>query len=528
MSLNKNYHFKQPLTINPGFQGNANTRENQEMQNKINFNNNNNNDPRRINAPTNNFHKNSTNATNQIKINPIPNHNHNPEENYNNNVNKILNDLNYLRNANSQNKFQSLNNNYNSTKNVNNPIALGNPNPNFNVTKNKFSMNFNLPNPINPQERVVVFGQDKSENSFKKTLRNGAANLLQNNYNIINHNPIPNTAFNGSLRGGIPNINNNNIFPEQNQQIFSAGKNNNNITGFNNYGTNLNNYSSNSYSKDSSPGSTYEKNVSCVKEFSYKEDPNPRFRAGMEDMARTIDKFNGNPNMGLFAIFDGHGGGEIAKYLKNRLPDVVARNLSPINNTDEYNYDIENTLINTFHKIDEEIKMTSESEYMGSTAVVVLISKERDHAAPLNAKRVIYCANVGDSRCVLVSNNGVKRLSYDHKASDPSEIDRVNKSGGIIFNGRVFGQLIITRAFGDNSLKRYGVTATPYISKNFINENDKYLVLASDGVWDVIEDEELFKLSKSVSNSDEFAKLILKTSLLRGTQDNISCIVMKL
>jgi protein phosphatase PTC1 len=518
MSLNKNYHFIQPPVINNLFQGKI--RNNNETVNKNIINN----ESNRTNLPINNY--------NQIQGN-----NSNLEDNYNFKVNKILNELNYLRKP--QNKYQNFNNNNNYNSTGNDQIAMGNINPNFNVTKNKFSMNFNLPNTINPQERVITFGQDKSENTFKKTLRNGAANLIQNNsYNIINHNSFPNinnnTAFNGPLRGRLNNTNN--FFdqiPHLPQNSYSAGKNI-----INNYGSNLNYYNQNqnqiininSYPKETNNSSTniYEKNASCVKEFSYKEDPNSKCRANMEDMSKIIDKFNLNPNMGLFAIFDGHGGGEIAKYLKKRLPEVISKNLPPSNNIDDYNYDIENTIINSFHKVDEEIKMTSESEYMGSTAVIVFISKERDQTSPLKSKKVIYCANVGDSRCVLVSNFGVKRLSFDHKASDASEIERVKKSGGIIFNGRVFGQLIITRAFGDNSLKRYGVIVTPYISKNFLSDKDKYIVLASDGVWDVIQDDELLKLSQTISNSDEFAKLIIKTSLLRGTQDNISCIVIKL
>ena len=251
----------------------------------------------------------------------------------------------------------------------------------------------------------------------------------------------------------------------------------------------------------------------------------------MEDTAKVIDKFQNNPDVGLFSLFDGHGGGEISLYLKNRLPELLAKIMSPLNSkfeTDDLNYDIENILNLLFNKLDDEIKLTSESEYMGSTAVVVLICKEKDHISPLTSRKVIYTANVGDSRCVLISNFGIKRLSYDHKASDQQEIQRVNQSGGLIFNGRVYGQLIITRAFGDHSLKRHGVVAVPYISKHHVNDKDKYVVIASDGVWDVILDEELLKLSQCVSNADELAKLIIKTALGRGTQDNVSCIVLKL
>jgi len=329
---------------------------------------------------------------------------------------------------------------------------------------------------------------------------------------------------------------------EKNPQNSYSNNNNNNYNHNSTYGNknsfknysdsgSSNIYSTNSNSKDDNSNYIFEKNASSVREYAYNEDPNYRCRGAMEDKAKLIDKFTNNPDVGLFAIYDGHGGAEIAKYLKNRIPEVLTKTFSRTNNKfelDDINYDIENSFNKVFNKVDEEIKLMPESEYMGSTAVVVLICKEKDHISPLSTRRVIYCANVGDSRCVLISNFGVRRLSYDHKASDPSEIDRVNSTGGMIFNGRVFGQLIITRAFGDSSLKRYGVSVTPHICKSFINDKDKYLVLASDGVWDVIEDDELLRLSQSVTNSDELTKLIIKTSILRGTQDNLSCIVLKL
>jgi len=186
-----------------------------------------------------------------------------------------------------------------------------------------------------------------------------------------------------------------------------------------------------------------------------------------------------------------------------------------------------NIFVNAFHKVDEEVKF-SDSEHMGTTACVVYITKEKDLTGFNSYRKAVYCGNVGDSRCVVVNNFSAKRLSYDHKASDPSEIERVTSAGGVIFGGRVFGQLMLTRAIGDYALKKYGVISTPYMNKYFVSEKDKYLILASDGVWDVINDDEMFRLSNTVSNSDEFCKVIIKNSLLRGSRDNMSCLVIKL
>ena len=102
--------------------------------------------------------------------------------------------------------------------------------------------------------------------------------------------------------------------------------------------------------------------------------------------------------------------------------------------------------------------------------------------------KVLYIANIGDTRAVLSKNGLAERMSYDHKGSDPAEIERVRMDGGIILEGRVGGSLAITRAFGDHGLKKDGVIAKPYIKKLILRSTDKYLVVASDGVWDALED----------------------------------------
>ena len=193
----------------------------------------------------------------------------------------VNDNMNYLRNNAKPQKVGNLNanNNYNSHGNASYEIPNSNKSPNFNVTKNKFLMNFNLPNLINPQDRVINFGQDKNENNFKKNLRKGASNLIQNSsFNIINNNPSANNPFNNSLRGvpssspfpqsaidylkaastrEIEKTNSNIDRHKQNSYNISGNnKNNNNINGYNNQGNAFKNYSdsgsSNIYSTNSS------------------------------------------------------------------------------------------------------------------------------------------------------------------------------------------------------------------------------------------------------------------------------------
>lgn len=122
-----------------------------------------------------------------------------------------------------------------------------------------------------------------------------------------------------------------------------------------------------------------------------------------------------------------------------------------------------------------------DADNTGSTACVCLVRSEFGH-------RILYSANVGDTRAVLSKNGIAERLSQDHKATDLSEVERIKNGGGIVLENRVGGSLAVTRAFGDHSLKSEGVTAKPFINKHVLRPFDKFLVIASDGVWDVLED----------------------------------------
>ena len=256
----------------------------------------------------------------------------------------------------------------------------------------------------------------------------------------------------------------------------------------------------------------YVNNSWSVLEYAYKEEPNSKYREYMEDKGKSIDGFNNNNNIGIFCIFDGHGGREVSTYLQKNIINYFKEFLMEDN--------IENNLINLFQIIDEKFN-DDFYNIIGSTACIIYITKEI-------SKKCFYCANIGDTRCVLIQKNGAKRISYDDRATDLAEINRVKNDGGIIFGGRVYGQLMLTRAFGDSGLKKYGVINTPHINKVEINMDDKYIIIASDGVWDVINENEVFNYSLIAKNSKELCDIIIKNSIEKGSMDNISCFAIKL
>ena len=440
-------------------------------------------------------------------------------------------------------------------------------------TPNKFISNMNPSSTMNFRDRVIAYGHDPDENYFKRSLRKSP--IQSSSYNIITNLPYGTMSgtggvrydnmYNNQRRDHVADLlnyttktpygyNNNNTFKPTNitartpytnstflnsttSPIASPAKivdnietvvsgldalnNNNNIQPHMPTGkplTSSRTRSSSQIFKDEiisqDVSEYYCKNASAVCEYAYKEDSNSRYRGYMEDKGKSIDCFNKDANSALFCLFDGHGGQEVSKYLQDNFANEFKSSLPSDN--------IESTFINVFHSIDERIK-ASHYFNVGSTGCVVYITVE-------NGKRILYVANVGDTRAVLVKQTQTKRLSYDDRASDKNEYNRIINSGGVVFAGRVYGQLMLSRAFGDWELKPYGVINVPHVLRMEIEMNDKYVVIASDGVWDVFEDDDILKVvvNGEGANADELCKGIIKNALLRGTMDNISCFVIKL
>ena len=243
------------------------------------------------------------------------------------------------------------------------------------------------------------------------------------------------------------------------------------------------------------------------KSFSYHEDKNLKYRQTMEDIGIMIPDLTTDYKVSLFGIFDGHGGSEVVKFVKDRLPQLIKNYLIDL-------CPVETAFKNAFEKVDQELKFF-DSEYVGTTATLILIKDNK-----------IYCANVGDSKAYILYDNTYKQISSDHKTTMEDEKIRVESMGGIIRKNRIMGQLILTRTLGDLYVKQYGVINTPDISINEIGNTIKYIILASDGVWDVVSLETLVGMGKAGKNVGEFCEDIVKLAISKETKDNVSCIVI--
>jgi serine/threonine protein phosphatase PrpC len=168
-----------------------------------------------------------------------------------------------------------------------------------------------------------------------------------------------------------------------------------------------------------------------------------------------------------------------------------------------------------------------------------------------DGKRMLYTGNVGDSRAVLCRAGKAIRLTKDHKASLAEEAKRITDAGGFIGRNRVNGVLAITRALGDHNFKENDiVSAEPYVMATEICPEDSLLLLACDGVWDVMTDQEAvefvagkFRTLKDVAeeqrdpaapplNLNELAenacRALVREALDRRSLDNVTAMLVVL
>jgi len=226
------------------------------------------------------------------------------------------------------------------------------------------------------------------------------------------------------------------------------------------------------------------------------------WRKTMEDKhVHLLDIPYENYALSYFAVFDGHGGSSIAKYLSKNLHTHIIK-------TSEFSKGlIEQAIVKGVHRCDK-IMQTSQvvKSNGGSTAVFAFLINND-----------LFVGNIGDSRIIGCRNGIGFPLSKDHKPRMQYETDRITKAGGHVSYDRVMGRLAVSRAFGDFEFKRNRylgpkkqmVTAHPDVFKYKIDQNWEFILLACDGIWDVM-------------TNDEVTTFVLK-AISRGLHPKIIC-----
>ncbi|KDO33005.1 hypothetical protein SPRG_02696 [Saprolegnia parasitica CBS 223.65] len=301
-----------------------------------------------------------------------------------------------------------------------------------------------------------------------------------------------------------------------------------------------------------------------VNRFDYGVNDNMGCRKHMEDAHSLIQDMNiaalskaGYAPQSFFGVFDGHGGLEASVYLHDNLHKHIISELqmrtadADLSNAADVDALIVASLTTAFEQTDAAFLQESDRPQAGSTATTVFIAGRR-----------MYVANVGDSRTVLSRNGVAVRLSNDHKPSRPDEAQRIRDTGGFIIHGRIMGELAVSRAFGDCEFKTYDthgsqsslrledefgveqpvvnpneilkgplVIATPEVTTSDVTDEEDFLLLGSDGLFDVFEDQEAVdfvttQLRKGGDVQRTVEALVEYAIGTQGSRDNVTAIVV--
>ncbi|PPD89648.1 hypothetical protein GOBAR_DD13406 [Gossypium barbadense] len=209
----------------------------------------------------------------------------------------------------------------------------------------------------------------------------------------------------------------------------------------------------------------------------------------------------------------GHGGARAAEYVKQNLFSNLIRHPKFISDT-------KSAIADAYNHTDSEFLKSENNQNRdaGSTASTAILVGDR-----------LLVANVGDSRAVICRGGNAFAVSRDHKPDQSDERQRIEDAGGFVMwagTWRVGGVLAVSRAFGDRLLKQY-VVADPEIQEEKIDSSLEFLILASDGLWDVVSNEEAVAMVKPVQDPEQAAKRLMQEACQRGSADNITCVVVR-
>ncbi|KAL1543622.1 putative protein phosphatase 2C 65 [Salvia divinorum] len=257
-------------------------------------------------------------------------------------------------------------------------------------------------------------------------------------------------------------------------------------------------------------------------------------KKGYNQDAMTVwENFSGDKEAVLCSIFDGHGpnGHMVSRYVRDYLPAKVTKcyqqsrsyKMDPESDQvcDEnhpYNLFWKEKLVKCFHEMDEELESDAPVDsYSSGTTSVTVLKKGRN----------LVVANLGDSRAVLCtrdSNNELvaQQLTVDLKPNLPAEKARITSHRGRVLPmkeepnvHRIWMPdqdcpgLAMARAFGDFCLKDYGLISTPEITYRRLSDRDEFVVLATDGIWDVLSNSDVIKIVSSARKRSMAAKLLI-------------------
>jgi serine/threonine protein phosphatase PrpC len=253
----------------------------------------------------------------------------------------------------------------------------------------------------------------------------------------------------------------------------------------------------------------------------------------MEDTHKRIDdlKTDGIPSpyerAAYYGVYDGHGGIQTAEMVVESLHTKIFSNKGFTGG------DIKTAIHEGFQEMDQFVvsEANKVNSMHGCTCVCCLV-----------LDGTVHFANIGDSEGMLISiENGnviTHNMTKPHKANEPSEKERIESLGGHVFFGRLYGSLAVSRSFGDAIYKRPKtskdfVSWEPFTITETLTPAHKYMVLACDGLFDVMSQQEVAEFTHSLFASGHDATSVAKSLVIKAikelqTEDNVTVIVVKI
>ncbi|XP_076027225.1 integrin-linked kinase-associated serine/threonine phosphatase 2C isoform X3 [Genypterus blacodes] len=267
----------------------------------------------------------------------------------------------------------------------------------------------------------------------------------------------------------------------------------------------------------------------------------------LPDMTDCLSALPGQVSrVSYFAVFDGHGGARASRYAAEHLHHNLAKKF-PCSESENLDKLVKKCLLDTFRQTDEDFLKKASSQKPawkdGSTATCVLVVDD-----------MVYVANLGDSRAVLCRMEQTGRgeaersvtlaLSKEHNPTIYEERMRIQRAGGTVREGRVLGVLEVSRSIGDGQYKRCGVISTPDLRRCQLTTNDRFILLACDGLFKVFSADEAVKfvlhilqdetvekkagLTEEEAHFDAACQRLAIEAVRRGCADNVTVILLSI
>eukprot|EP01129_Flabellula_baltica_P003223 TRINITY_DN13032_c0_g1_i1.p1 TRINITY_DN13032_c0_g1~~TRINITY_DN13032_c0_g1_i1.p1 ORF type:complete len:430 (+),score=70.71 TRINITY_DN13032_c0_g1_i1:50-1339(+) len=241
-------------------------------------------------------------------------------------------------------------------------------------------------------------------------------------------------------------------------------------------------------------------------------------RSTMEDAYFLLGHVGHDRELDAFGLFDGHGGDDVSKFAASYFPAVIDKKLRKHKRNPK---EFIKKVFTDASKIIKEKRLVG-----GSTALVGLV-----------IDNFCYIANLGDCRAIFYQDGNTIRVTTDHTPALEEEKERIVHAGGFVTETitregyaihRINGQLAVSRALGDLIFEKY-ISHEPDVFKIEFTSNDDFLIVACDGLWDMVEDEEATQICKQFIEEGDLlsaSERLRDVSYFRGSTDNISVLVI--